>query len=305
MCIRNSRPERLIMLVAFAACFLLRGGLANAASFPLELHTADGMLSIHARPTRIVSLSPSATQDLYAVGAGAQVVAVDSYSSYPPQAPRTSLSPYTPNVEAIAKYNPDLVIVAEDSDNVVAQLGRLDIPVLLEPAPANLAGAYGEIGQIGAATGHAAAASRVVSGLRSQVAAIIASVPRPRLALSVYIELDQTFYSASSHTFIGQVLALLGLHNIADKASGAAAYPQLSEEYILASDPDLIVLADTVCCGQSERTVAARPGWDTITAVKNGAVLAVNDSIASQWGPRVVLFLRDVAAAVRGIERRP
>jgi iron complex transport system substrate-binding protein len=304
MCIRNSRPERLLVLVALTACFLLRGGFASAASFPLALRTAGGVVTIRERPTRIVSLSPSATQDLYAVGAGTQVVAVDSYSSYPPQAPRTSLSPYTPNVEAIAKYNPDLVIVAEDSDNVVAQLARLDIPVLVEPAAANLDGAYAEIGQIGAATGHAVAAAGVVAGLRRQVAAIVASVPKPRVPLSVYLELDQTFYSASSHTFIGQVLALLGLHNIADKASGAAAYPQLSEEYILASDPDLIVLADTVCCGQSEKTVAARPGWDTITAVKSGAVLAVNDSIASQWGPRVVLFLRDVAAAVRQIERR-
>jgi iron complex transport system substrate-binding protein len=140
--------------------------------------------------------------------------------------------------------------------------------------------------------------------MRRQVAAIVSSVPRPHPPLTVYHELEQDFYSATSHTFIGQMYSLLGLRNIADKAGGSNPYPQLSDEYILASDPDLIVLADTVCCGQNAKTVAARPGWNTITAVKDGAVLGVNDSIASQWGPRIVLFLRAVADEVIRIERR-
>jgi len=81
-------------------------------------------------------------------------------------------------------------------------------------------------------------------------------------------------------------------------------YPQLSSEYIIAADPDLIVLSDTVCCGQSYKTVAARPGWSSITAVKEHNILAVNDTIASQWGPEIISFVRDVAGAVRRIEDR-
>ena len=107
--------------------------------------------------------------------------------------------------------------------------------------------------------------------------------------MTYYYELDQTYYSATSSTFIGQVLGLLGLRNVADAAKGAAAsggYPQLSGEFILRSNPNYILLADTICCGQSATTVAQRPGWSGLAAVKSGRVLGLNDDIASRWGPR-------------------
>ncbi len=255
-------------------------------------------------PTRIVSLSPTATEDLFAVGAGKQVVAVDSYSTYPANAPRTKLSAYSPNAEAIAKYRPDLVVIASDMNHIVAQLGKLHIRVLIQPAAANLNGVYAEIEQTGKVTGHVAGAKQVVTTMRRKVAALVRSVPRPTEPLSVYHELDQTYYSATSHTFIGQMYSLLGLRNIADKASSTSDYPQLSPEYIVATNPDLIVLADTVCCGQTRATVSARPGWGTIKAVKTGEIVAVNDSIASEWGPRIVLFLKAVASAVKTLENQ-
>jgi len=290
-------------VLAASAALVVGGAAAAPQQFPLSLKAANGTVVLDERPTRIVSLSPSATQDLFAVGAGGQVVAVDSDSTYPPQAPLTKLSAYTPNAEAIEKYQPDLVVVGFDEDHIVAQLRSLHIPVLLEPAVANLDGVYGEIIQIGEATAHTQAARRVVSNMKRQVAVIVRSVGRPAKPLTVYHELDQTYYSATSHTFIGQMYKLLGLQNIADKAGGSNQYPQLSAEYIIASDPDLIVLADTVCCKQSAATVAARPGWNTIAAVKDGGVVPVNDSVASQWGPRIVLFLKTVADAVRRVER--
>jgi iron complex transport system substrate-binding protein len=287
------------LALALVAC----GAAASAtAAAPIRLHTPYGVVTIAKRPARIVSLSATATEDLYAVGAGKQVVAVDRYSNYPPQAPRTHLSGFTPNIEAIAKYRPDLVLIDTDANHIVSRLGKLGIPVLVEPAAANLTGVYSEITQIAKATGHAQAAARVNANIRRQVAAIVHSVPRPTTSLKVYNELDQHFYSATSHTFIGQMYKLLGLVNIADKAKGSGTYPQLSAEYIIASNPDLIVLADTVCCGQTRATVAARPGWSDIAAVKNGDVLPVNDSIASEWGPRIVLFLKAVANAVKTVE---
>ena len=121
-------------------------------------------------PSRIVSLSPTATDDLFAVGAGKQVVAVDSLSTYPKHAPVTKLSAFTPNVEAIAKYRPDLVVISGDENHIVDQLAKLHVPVLLEPAAANLARVYAEIRQLGKATGHTAQAKTVVAGMKKKVA---------------------------------------------------------------------------------------------------------------------------------------
>jgi iron complex transport system substrate-binding protein len=293
-------------IIATVGVALVVTGASSATSpppkFPLKLKAADGVVTIMKRPARIVSLSATATEDLYAVGAGKQVVAVDSYSTYPPQAPRTHLSGFTPNIEAIAKHRPDLVLIDTDANHIVRELGKVGIPVLVEPPAANLNDVYAEITQIAKVTGHAQTASRVNANIRRQVAAIVRSVPRPTTPLTVYHELDQHFYSATSRTFIGQMYKLLGLVNIADKAKGSGTYPQLSAEYIIASNPDLIVLADTVCCGQTRATVAARPGWSGIAAVKSGEVVPVNDSIASEWGPRIVLFLKAVASAVKTLE---
>jgi iron complex transport system substrate-binding protein len=293
-------------IIATVGVALVVTGASSATSpppkFPLKLKAADGVVTIMKRPARIVSLSATATEDLYAVGTGKQVVAVDSYSNYPRQAPRTHLSGFTPNIEAIAKYRPDLVLIDTDANHIVRELGKVGIPVLVEPPAANLNDVYAEITQIAKVTGHAQTASRVNANIRRQVAAIVRSVPRPTTPLTVYHELDQHFYSATSRTFIGQMYKLLGLVNIADKAKGSGTYPQLSAEYIIASNPDLIVLADTVCCGQTRATVAARPGWSGISAVKSGEVVPVNDSIASEWGPRIVLFLKAVASAVKTLE---
>jgi iron complex transport system substrate-binding protein len=293
-------------IIATVGVALVVTGASSATSpppkFPLKLKAADGVVTIVKRPARIVSLSATATEDLYAVGAGIQVVAVDSYSTYPPQAPRTHLSGFTPNIEAIAKHRPDLVLIDTDANHIVRELGKVGIPVLVEPPAANLNDVYAEITQIAKVTGHAQTASRVNANIRRRVAAIVRSVPRPTTPLTVYHELDQHFYSATSRTFIGQMYKLLGLVNIADKAKGSGTYPQLSAEYIIASNPDLIVLADTVCCGQTRATVAARPGWSGIAAVKGGEVVPVNDSIASEWGPRIVLFLKAVASAVKTLE---
>jgi iron complex transport system substrate-binding protein len=251
-----------------------------------------------ATPHRIVSLSPTATESLFAIGAGAQVVAVDDQSDYPKRAPRTSLSGYTPNVEAIAGYRPDLVVLSGDANDVVSGLRKLGIRTLLQPAARNLADAYAEIRQLGAVTGHRKQAATLVTRMQSAIAKAVKSVPKRKL--SVYHELDPTYYSATSRTFIGRIYRLFGLRNIADAAdSSGTGYPQLSAEYIVSANPGLIVLADGRCCGQSARTVANRPGWGGIVAVRTHKVVAVDDSVASRWGPRVVNFVQAVARALK------
>jgi iron complex transport system substrate-binding protein len=278
---------------------------STAAAFPVRVPSAAGAVTVARRPVRIVSLSPTATEMLFAVGAGRQVVAVDSDSNYPASAPHSSLSGYQPNVEAIAGYRPDLVVAATDPGGLVRSLSALHIPVLLQPAAQRLNQSYAQLEALGAATGHRGAAGRVVTRMRSQIAGIVASVPKPSRPLRVYHELDDTYYSATSATFIGQVYRAFGLRNIADGANGAASgYPQLSSEAIVKADPEIIVLADTHCCHQTPATVAARSGWSRIAAVRTHQVVPVNDDIASRWGPRIVTFFRIVARHVRAVEAR-
>jgi iron complex transport system substrate-binding protein len=275
---------------------------AATSSFPTTVDAANGKVKIASRPTAIVSLSPTATEMLYAIGAGSQVKAVDSYSDYPSNAPHTQLNGTDPSVEAIAQYKPDLVIMSDEAPSIDRQVEVLGIPVLSEPAAANLNQAYAQLDALGQATGHLAPAKAEVSKIKGQIAHIVASVHKPAHAPTYYYELDQTYYSATSETFIGGLFGLLGLHNIADSAKGAAAaggYPQLNAEFILKSNPDYIFLADTLCCAQSPTTVAVRPGWSKMSAVKDNRVLSLNDDIASRWGPRVVILLSQVAAELK------
>jgi iron complex transport system substrate-binding protein len=263
----------------------------------------DGSPSPEAAPVeRIVSLSPTATEMLFAIGAGGQVVAVDSNSNYPRQAPRTSLSAYQPNIEAIAGYKPDLVVYSDDPGELAAGLGKLGIPAMRQPAATRLDDTYAQIDQLGRATGHGAEAARVVAGMRAEIAKIVAA-GRPERHLTYYHELDKNLYTATSTTFIGQLYSLLGMENIADAADKQhSGYPQLSAEYVVKANPDLIFLADTKCCGQSARTVAARDGWDQITAVRSDGVVELDDDVASRWGPRVVDFLKTISAKANTLE---
>ena len=239
--------------------------------------------SAAATPHRIVSLSPTATESLFAIGAGKQVVAVDDQSDYPRRAPHTTLSGFTPNVEAIAAYRPDLVVVQYDSGDVVEALHKLNIRVLVQPSAKNLAAAYGQIRQLGNVTAHKRAAAALVGRMKKAIAKAIASTPHRRLA--VYHELSPDYYSATSKTFIGGIYKLFGLRNIADAAdSTGSGYPQLSAEYILGANPSLIVLADTRCCGQSVASVSGRPGWSNIAAVRTRSVVAIDDSVKRMRG---------------------
>ncbi len=273
----------------------------GGAVFPESIAAANGTVKVTSRPAAILSLSPTATEMLYAIGAGSQVKAVDSLSDYPAQAPRTKLSAYQPNVEAIVAQKPDLVVESGDTGQLTKRLAAFSIPVLELPAPATLAGEYSEFGQLGRATGHPAQAQQAVTSLRAQLHQIVAAAPHHAKPLTYYYELDQTYYSVTSSTFVGQLLALLGMKSIADKAAGAAksgGYPQLSPEYIIKANPDYILLADTLCCHQDAATVAKRAGWSGLAAVKAGHIIGLNDDIASRWGPRVSGLLRTVETAI-------
>jgi iron complex transport system substrate-binding protein len=250
-------------------------------------------------PARIVSLSPTATEDLFAIGAGPQVVAVDDQSNYPANAPRTSLSGFRPNAEAVATYKPDLVVVTFDG-GIVAALQKLGLPVLFQPPARNLGEAYQQIVELGKATGHPTKAAAVVRSMQQGLTKALRSVPKAKRKLSVFHEISPDGYSSASSTFIGRVYKLFGFRNIADAADTTnSGFPQVSSEYVVAQNPQLIVLSDSKCCNQTPSTVASRPGWGSIDAVRNKRVVVVDDDIASRWGPRIVAFAKAVAAAAR------
>jgi len=257
--------------------------------------TADATVDA---PQAIVSLSPSSTELLFAIGAGEQVIAVDEYSDYPAEALEKphDLSGFEPNVEAIAALNPDLVVM--ESTQVQEQLEALGITVFVGLAPATFDDLYTQIEQLGAATGHIAEAAELVGQMQTDIAAALAAVPAQPQPLTIYHELDPTFYSVTSNSFIGQVYTLFGLSNIADGVEPGNDYPQLNAEYIISAAPDVIFLADTKYAGETAETVAARPGWDAIPAVANGNVVEMDDDISSRWGPRIIDYIKAVSAAL-------
>ena len=276
-----------LLLVALLGLLLLAGSASSANP-----------------PQRIISLSATATESLFAIGAGKQVIAVDDQSDYPANAPKSKLSGYTPNVEAIAGYKPDLVVIAFDPNGLSSTLRGLGIRVLVQDAAKTLNEAYAQMVQLGSVTGHVGAARTLVARMKQRIAQLVATGTRRARGLSVYHELEPDLYSATSKTFIGQIYSLFGLKNIADAAdTDSTGYPKLSAEYVVDQSPDIVVLADIRCCGQGPRTVAARAGWKNVSAVKTGTIVRIDDSIASRWGPRIVNFVRAVAAALAHLKR--
>ena len=271
------------------------------AEFPVTVESAGATVTIESRPTAIVSLSPTATEMLYAIGAGSQVVAVDEFSYFPPEAPVTDLSGFTPNLEAIVAYEPDLVVVSDDVDGIATSLSAVGVPTLVLPTAAVIEDAYSQLRALGEATGNRDAAETLATEMKAEIDSLVAGVAAPPEPLTYYHELGSdgggAFYSVTSSTFIGEVFGAFGVENIADPADAdGLGYPVLSVEFIIDADPDLIFF--TSCCGDTPESIGDRPGWDSISAVSAGAMHELDDDLASRWGPRLVDFYRLVAAAV-------
>jgi len=256
--------------------------------------TAD---SVATEPERIVSLSATATEMLYAIGAEDQIVAVDNYSNYPEAAAafEPKIDAFEPSVEAISELDPTVVLITYDPGNLQEQLEKLEIDVWVGAAATTLDDSYKQITELGELTGKSAEADALVESMRTKIDEVVAGTEAPAESISYFYELDTNYYSLTSNTFVGQLFSLFGTRNIADTAEAGNDYPQLSQEFIISANPQMIFLADTKFEKQSAETVAARPGWDVIDAVKNGQVIGLDDDIASRWGPRVVDLVTIIA----------
>ena len=264
--------------------------------FPVTVDVDDTPFTLATRPERIVSLSPSSTEGLFAIGAGPQVIAADEFSDFPAEAPTTTLSGVTPNVEAIVAYDPDLVVVSFDPGDLVASLEAAGIPVLVLEGAIDLDGVLRQLVILGEVTGNAVNALSVAADLEDRIAAAVAGAPELAAPLTFFHLIDETLFTVTSATFVGAVYSLFGLVNVADAADpdgSAFGYPQLSAEFLVDADPDLVFLANGDAASFVELPVLGQ-----LRAVENGTVVELAPDVSSRWGPRIVDFIEQIALVV-------
>jgi iron complex transport system substrate-binding protein len=295
------RAPAIAMVAIVFASVLASPAQAAATKYPLTVKFGGYTTKIAKKPTKIISLSPSATEILYAIGAGSQILAVDNLSNYPANAPTSEISAFEPNVEAILAKKPDLVLLSIDSakaPQIRNALVKLGIPVLMEKAPATLQDVYAENTLLARVTDRQAGAVKLNASMAKSIKDVLAKAKKSS-KIRIFHELDDTYYSATSNTFIGKVYKSFGVVNIADAAAGAdnSGYPQLSAEYLLKSDPQVIFLADAQY-GVTAESVSKRAGWSQISAVKNKKIVELPSDIPSRWGPRLVDFYKLIGASL-------
>ncbi|MCU0485470.1 MAG: ABC transporter substrate-binding protein [Anaerolineales bacterium] len=249
---------------------------------------------------RVVSLAPSNTEILFAVGAGSQVVGRDEFSNYPTEAlalPSVGGSMGNYNAEAIVSLKPDLVLAAEiNPPELVENLAGLGLVVYLLPNPTDIEGVYTNLLTVSQLTGHQAEAETLVASLRQRVQAVEEKVAILSYAPIVFYELDATDpnapYTTGPGTFMDLLIRMAGGINAANQSS--SAWAQFSTEELLVQDPQVILLGDAAY-GVTVEAVQSRPGWEGLAAVQNGRIYPFNDDLVSRPGPRLVDGLEELA----------
>ncbi len=300
-------PRIALAVVAIVAIPILAGGCgSDKESTPTTTPTTNSKCSEPGEhlgtgnDKKVISLSPTATEMVYAIGGLDQMIAVDNMSNFPQAAggSDSKLSGLEPNVEAIAGMDPDVVLISYDPGNLKSQLSKLGIEVWEGLAATTVEDSYDQIEQLGELTGHQDGATAVVDCMKKKLDSIVSS-SKDLPQRDYYFELDNMYFSVTSNTFMGDLLSKLNLKSIADGVEAGNDWPQLNVEKIVTADPDFIFLADTKCCAQNAAAVAGRPGWAAMSAVTNSNIVELDDDVASRWGPRVVELLQSVVEATK------
>jgi iron complex transport system substrate-binding protein len=266
--------------------------------YPLTIvDTVGREVTIEAQPQHIASLSPAATEILFAIGAGDQVIAVDMFSNYPEEATaRQQLDAFQPNLEAIAAVGPDLVLLFYDPEELSDSLERLGITTAvlgsIEETPESVEAVFDQIRLLGQMTDHVQEAEDLVAEMQERIDAIEEALAGVEQGPRIFHEVDATLYTAAPDSFVGGLYKILKAQNIA--AGAGQPFPQLTQEVIIERDPEVIILADGAY-GESPDTVKGRPGWGNISAVRNDRVFVIDPDIVSRPGPRCVEALEALA----------
>jgi iron complex transport system substrate-binding protein len=266
----------------------------------------DGLgrtVTLAAPAASIVSLAPSNTEILYAVGAGEHVIARDDFSNYPEEVadlPSVGGSNSNYSLEQLVSLKPDLVLAAEiNTADQVKAMEDLGLTVFYLKNPDDLDGMYANLLTVAELTGTTAETETLISSLKERVQAVETALANVDTQPSVFYELDATDaaapWTSGPDTFIDTLIGMAGGVNAA--AGLNSGWAQMSQESLLVANPDIILLADAAY-GVSAEQVAARPGWDVITAVKDSAIYPFNDDLVSRPGPRQVDALEELAKLI-------
>ncbi|MBK8616951.1 MAG: cobalamin-binding protein [Anaerolineales bacterium] len=296
--------RKTLLLTLLLALFIAGCAPATEAPVSAAITLTDGLgrpVVMNGAAQRIISLAPSNTEILFAVGAGAQVIGRDAYSDYPAEALDVADIGDTYaglNTELIVSLKPDLILAAEiNTAEQVKALEDLGLTVYYLKNPNTLEEMYTNLEIVAQLTGQDP--TKLTDSLKARVAAVDEKILPLSSRISVFYELDGTDpakpYTAGSGTFINLLIERAGGYNIASDIEG---YPQLSLEQVVAADPMFIVLGDSAF-GVTAEAVAARPGWENLSAVKSGQVLPFDDNLLSRPGPRLVDGLEALAKLLR------
>lgn len=250
---------------------------------------------------RIVSLSPTHTETLFALGLGEFVVAVDGRSDFPAEAAavrRDDLSADDADLSVLLSFDPDVVIVGEDPTDAASRIRSEGIVVFEGPPPLSLAEAYEQMRGVAAVVGHPESADALIADMQTSIDRIVSSLPPGER--TYFHEIDPSLFTITPGSFVDSVYGELDLVSIV--SAGPADVVQVSNEEVFAADPDVLMLADVECCAVTVETVAARPGWSTLSAVRDGAVVELQEYMVQRWGPRIVDLVEAAAggAAMAG-----
>ena len=239
-------------------------------------------------------MSPGATETLFAIGAGPRVIAVDQFSDFPLDSTRslTRVDYSRPSPEQVIALRPDLVLMSGRQRDQVQRFRDLGVPVLYVGEPPTLDAVFEHMLLVANATGDDERAAAVVGALRARVEAVRSRIADVATGPVVFYELSPSLHTAGPNSFIGSLLTTLKGRNV---ATTRTPFPQLSNEALLAADPEVILLADAGSAKLDAAIVGARPGWAGISAVVNRRVHVLDGDIASRPGPRIVDALEVIA----------
>jgi iron complex transport system substrate-binding protein len=271
-----------------------------------EISLSDGLnrtVVLLVPAQRIVSLAPSNTEILYAIGAGSQVVGRDEFSDYPGEVkvlPSVGSSFGNYNLEAITQLKPDLVLAAEiNTPEQVQAIENLGITVFYLPNPVDMEGLFTNIHTVATLAGRNTEAKTLIESLRNRVQMVADSLAPITTKPLVYYELDATDpskpWTPGLGTFLTRLITMAGGQSIGESLT--SDYAQINLEYLLVQDPAVILLGDAAY-GTTVELVTQRIGWDSLTAVKNQAIFAFDDNLVSRPGPRLVDGLEQLAGII-------
>lgn len=285
----------LVILVGVIACAPTPTPTPAAQTFTDD---AGRVVALKGAPARIVSLAPSNTEVLYALGLGARVVGVTQYCNFPPEAKeKPTVGGFAKiDLEKVVGLNPDLVLATNlHAKSVAPELEKRGIVVAIVE-PKNVDDVLAKITFIGKLTGASESAAKLTAQLKARIDAVMTKVATAKTKPRVFYEIDKSLYTPGPGSYIDDLLTKAGGVNIA--ADAKSSYAQLSPEAIIAKDPEVILLGDMLF-GESPESVRARPGWVNISAVKTGRIVPIpNEDVVARPGPRIVEGLETIARAL-------